>query len=191
MLKAAPDLKVAPGIALAVARYGGNVTENAQQVAGVAKSRSVEMGTARLNQDVGPEADLAKLRSEGFSPGGGSLGSLVQGASDAVSSAEHAVVHNVESIPGAAKQEGENLVHGITHTVDTSPFAKKGGIADQVQQAQAGGAGLTSQIQAGARLGQGVRATGQPAGQRRAHDACSHLAVVLRHEGAPRQRCRD
>ena len=39
VLAAAPDLKLAPGVAFAVARYGGPVAENAQQVASVADAR--------------------------------------------------------------------------------------------------------------------------------------------------------
>ena len=44
----------APSLALGIARYGGPVEENAQQVAGVAKARGTEIGIGRLQGAVGP-----------------------------------------------------------------------------------------------------------------------------------------
>ena len=59
VLHAAPMLKVAPGAALTVAKAGGNVTENAQSLAGVAHAHAIEKGVNRVRHDVGPDQELA------------------------------------------------------------------------------------------------------------------------------------
>ena len=142
VLKSAPDLKVAPGVALAIARYGGPVTENAQQVAGVAKSRSIETGADRLQRDVGPDGEaMARQKAQSMLDAGGGLGSITQGLGDV----EGAVAHNVEAIPGAVAKVATGAAHDVNQQIANSPLVKK--IAPAQQQAQASGAGLLGQIQ--------------------------------------------
>lgn len=167
VLRAAPVLKKAPGLALSVAQYGGPVTENAQQVAGVAKSRSLEQGPERLSRDVGPERDVLAPKPSG---GGGWLGDVtgaissgIHTASNAVGGVEHAVVHNVESIPGAIGQVASGAGKSVSNQIANSPLMRKGGIADQQAQAQAAGVGLTGQLE-GAGTGS-VKSFGQEVGQ--------------------------
>ena len=87
-----------------MARYGGPVAENAQQAAGVAKSRSIESGIHGVANGVGPDAlaqsELATtgfrtgLRSFGTAPAPqgvlGEVGGLLSTATKAVGSVLHA-----------------------------------------------------------------------------------------------------
>lgn len=164
VLHAAPDLKVAPGLALSVAKYGGNVTENAQQVAGVAKSRSIETGTARLAGDVGPDARVlgpavfggggpppvppAKPPGgiEGFfdSVGSGAMSDLRTYRHDAAAAAV-GVKNWAGSLPSAAGNLGESIGHTLNEGFGT-PSPGETAMARAQTTAAAQGQGETGQM---------------------------------------------
>ena len=103
IMRAAPLLKQAPGLTVALARHGGNVVDNAQAVAGVAKARAYGIAVQRHNNDqmdtggggragfdINDDGTQVTNKAEAKAQGGGlnPVPQAVQGLSDAVAAGE-------------------------------------------------------------------------------------------------------
>ena len=154
VIRAAPEMKGAPGLALAVAQHGGDVVNNAQAVMAVAKQKSLEEGVKRLKNGVGVDSDThqaegvfgdtnvptpnayqqkSNQQAKNLQPGpdiAGSLGRLAQGA---VGAAQHAAT-GVNTQPGGAvsqNQPGPTLGAPAMMQAQQGMSATEGALASQ------------------------------------------------------------